>query len=55
MKKIYIFILAAFCLSFVLPNVTEAKSYYYKSAKSGRFVQKSYYKSHSATTYRSFR
>jgi hypothetical protein len=33
----------------------EAKSAYYKSAKTGQFTSKSYSKAHKATTYKSYR
>ena len=36
-------------------NKVEAKTSYYKSAKSGRFVSPSYSKSNKSTTYRSYR
>lgn len=38
-----------------IPKSTEAKGVsYYKSAKTGKFVTKSYSLSHKATTYKSF-
>lgn len=58
MKKIFAitFILAfAFSMFVSSPKTTEAKSAYYKSASSGRFVSKSSYKSSPKTTYRSYR
>lgn len=57
MKKFVAFsVLTIFVFSLFAFNVNnvDAKTSYYKSAKSGRFTTKSYSKSHKSTTYKSY-
>lgn len=46
-----VFVFSIFAFSF---EKADAKTSYYKSAKSGRFTTKSYSKSHKSTTYKSY-
>lgn len=56
MKKILLFVALALIFNAFLawPNEAEAKTSYYRSAKSGRFTTKSFSNSHKSTTYRSY-
>lgn len=54
MKTITLILLALFtAISF--SHVVEAKSAYYRSAKTGQYTTKSYSTSHKSTTYKSYR